>query len=430
MKRKFKLLTLVVTAAMMSSVFVGCGSKDDATSNDKSKDTVNLTLWEHDSNYAKADKEIVKLFEEKHPNIKIEIVDKGSQYDTLLSTAIQAGDAPDIFWSNGNKDTRLSSIVKIGGAMDLTDKIDISQYDPMAQSVLFLNDENGNKKLYCTPGGTIDTRAVFYHKDIFDKYGIKVPNNLAEFEAACETLKKNGVTPITQVAKDSWGILFSLEPIMSAVAPDWIDDAAAGKAKIDDPRVLKAFNKMQEWMDKGYFSANGLGSDQNAGLLNFSKQNSAMIICGSWVVPDILKNNPDVKLGAFQMPMESGGKASVISYSVGWAGYAKTKHPDEVLEYLKFATTLEAQQAFVNSINGIPSLKGVEAKEEITKEMAIADKKVDSFYSIIGYRPKDDASPRKLWEDDSTKWIGGKVTAEDLIKEIDEAQDYSKKITN
>lgn len=430
MKRKFKLLTLVVTVGMMSSIFAGCSSKNDVTSSDTSNDTINLTLWEHESNYAKADEEVVKLFEEKHPNIKIDVVDKGDQYDTLLSTAIQAGDAPDIFWSNGNKDTRLSSIVKIGGAMDLTDKIDISQYDPMAQSVLFLKDENGNKKLYCTPGSTIDTRAVFYHKDIFDKYGIKVPNNLAEFEAACDTLKKNGVTPITLMAKSSWDILFTLEPIIAAVAPDWLDDAAAGKAKMDDPRLLKAFNKMQEWIDKGYFSANGLGSDGNAGLLNFSKQNTAMIIAGSWVVTDITKNNPNVQLGAFQMPMEGGGKASVIGYSVGWAGYAKTKHPDEVLEYLKFATSLEAQTVFANTLNGIPSLKGIEAKDQITKDMATADKRVDSFYSIIGYRPKDDTSPRKLWEDDSTKWIGGKMTAEDLIKEIDAAQDYSKKIDN
>lgn len=427
MKRKMKLLTLVVTVGMVSSMFAGCGSKTDVAK-DTSEKTVNLTLWEHESNYAKADQEVIKLFEAKHPNIKIEVVDKGAQYDTLLTTAIQAGDAPDIFWSNGNKDTRLSSIVKIGGAMDLTDKVDISQYDPMAQSVLFLKDENGNKKLYCTPGSTIDTRAVFYHKDIFDKYGIEVPNSLAEFEAACETLKQNGVTPITLMAKTSWDILFTLEPIMAAVAPDWLDDAATGKAKIDDPRLLKALKKMQEWMDKGYFSANGLGSDGNAGLLNFSKKNTAMIIAGSWTVTDISKNNPDVKLGAFQMPMEAGGKASVIGYSVGWAGYAKTEHPDEVLEYLKFATTLEAQTVFANTLNGIPSLKGIEAKDQITKDMATADKRVDSFYSIIGYRPKDDTSPRKLWEDDSTKWIGGKMTAEDLMKEIDAAQDYSKKI--
>jgi len=428
MKRKSRLFSLIVTVAMVSSIFVGCGSKNDVTSSDTSKDTINLTLWEHESNYAKADKEVIKLFEAKHPNIKIEVVDKGGQYDTLLSTAIQAGDAPDMFWSNGNKDTRLSSIVKIGGAMDLTGKIDVSQYDPMAQSVLTLKDSDGNKKLYVTPGSTLDTRAVFYHKDLFDKYGIKVPNNLADFEAACETLKKNGITPITLMAKTSWDILFTLEPIMSAVAPDWLDDAAAGKAKIDDPRLLKGFKKMQEWIDKGYFSANGLGSDGNAGLLNFSKKNTAMIIAGSWTVTDISKNNPDVKLGAFQMPMENGGRASVIGYSVGWAGYAKTKHPDEVLEYLKFATTLEAQTVFANTLNGIPSLKGVEAKDQITKDMATADKRVDSFYSIIGYRPKDDTSPRKLWEDDSTKWIGGKMTAEDLIKEIDAAEDYSKKI--
>lgn len=426
-KKSFKNLSFIITTMLLGSVLSGCGANSSGTTKSVTKgETVNLTLWDHNEPYSTADQKMIDLFNKKNPNIKITVENKGEQYDTLLNTAIQAGDAPDIFWSNGNKDNKLSSIVKIGGAMDLTDKIDLTKYNTNAQSILFLKDDAGKKKLYVTPGATIDTRVIYYHKDIFKKYGIKVPNTLEEFETACDTLLKNGVTPISLGEKTSWDILFTLEPIIAGLAPEWLDEAVAGKAKINDPRLLKALNKYEEWKKKGYFTKNGLGSDATAATLNFAKKNTAMIINGSWLVGDIKSSNPEVDLGAFQMPMVKGGKSMVVTYSVGWSGYAKTKHPAEVLKYLQFAASVEAQQVFVTSTGSIPGIEGIKANDQLTKDMGTADKQVDSFYSIIGYRPKEGSNPRKLWEDDSSKWVGGKITAQDLLKELDAAQDYSK----
>lgn len=423
--QKSKLMGFALTFVMTISLFTGVSLSSQAAT--KTKDPVNLTIWEHTAEYADAVQVVANLFMQKNPDIKIEVINKGAQYDTLLNTSIQAGDAPDIFWSNGNKDNKLSSIAKIGGVMDLTGKIDLSPYDKMAKSVCYIKNDKNENKLYVTPGATIDTRDVYYHRDIFEKYKLKVPNTLAEFENVCKVLKKNGITPIALTAKTSWDILFTLEPFIAAVSPDWVDQAADGKAKINDARLLKAMDTMTDWIKKGYFSKNGLGSDTTAGLLSFSKKKTAMIINGSWVKSSILKNNPDVKLGAFQMPMAKGGKAMIVTYSVGWAGYAKTQHPNEVLKYLQFAASKEAQQVFVKTIGGIPGLKGISANDSLTQDMGTADRQLDSFYSIIGYKPKADQNPRKLWEDDSTKWIGGAMTAKDLIKEIDAAQDYSKK---
>lgn len=381
-----------------------------------------LRMWEHSPQFEDSTKALIKAFEAKYPNIKIELeIKTPDQYNTLLNTVIQAGDAPDIFWQNGTKTTDLANIVKMGGAMDLTGKIDLSGYDKMATDILYING-----RLYQTPGASIDTRAVYYNKDIFAKYGIAVPETLNEMEKICETLIAKGVTPISFGAKLSWNILFLFEPVLAAVSPDWLDEAATGDAKLNDPRLLKAFQKFEEWADKGFFGRNYLGMDEGAMLLNFSKGNTAMCITGSWNAETFTKNNPDLNLGAFQMPMENGGRVMVVTYSTGYCGYAKTRHPEEVLKFLRFATTREAQQIVVETQGNVPGLQGLKAKNELIQSIGTADRQVESFYNILGFWPKEGKNPRKIWEEDSIKWVSGKLTAEEFIARLEDAIDYSK----
>ena len=437
-KKPIKLLCIAVTLLMTLSLFTGCGSKKNDTGGvnaateketEKMKETkeapakeVTLKMWEHTPQFEDSTKALIKAFMENNPGIKIDLeVKTTDQYDSLLSTAIQAGDAPDIFWSNGTKDPRLANIVKMGGAMDLTGKIDLAGYDKMATDILYIDG-----KLYQTPGAAIDTRAVYYNKDIFDKNGVNVPNTFSELEQACEILKSKGITPISFGGKSSWNILFLFEPIISGVSPDWLDDAAAGKAKLSDPRLLNAFKKYEEWAQKGYLGKNYLGVDEGAMLLNFSKGNTAMIITGSWNAETFAKNNPDLKLGAFQMPMVSGGRAMVVTYSTGYCAYSKTRYPEETVKFLQFAATPQAQQIIVTVQGNVPGLKGLKAKNELIQSIGTADRQVESFYNILGFWPKEGKSPRKIWEEDSVKWISGKLKAEDFIKELEDAIDYSK----
>lgn len=388
----------------------------------KADNQVTLRMWEHTPQFEDSVKAVINAFMKENPGVKIDLeVKTPDQYYNLLSTAIQAGDAPDVFWSNGTKDPQLSSIVKMGGAMDLTGKIDLAGYDKMATSILFLNG-----KLYQTPGAAIDTRAVYYNKAIFAKYNLKVPATLADFEKTCATLKAKGITPISFGGKLSWAVLFAFEPIISAVCPDWLDEAAKGSARLNDPRLLKAFTKFEEWAQKGYFGKNYIGVDEGAMLLNFSKGNTAMCLTGSWNAETFTKNNPDLKVGAFQIPMVKGGKVMVVTYATGYCGYSKTKYPEEVLKFLKFATTVKAQQILVSTQGNVPGLKGITAKNELIQSIGTANRQVESFYNILGFWPKEGQSPRKIWEEDCVKWVSGNLQAKDFIAELMNATDYSK----
>ena len=61
-----------------------------------------LVVWEHTTQFEEAGKAVIAAFQEKYPNVEIDFQVKTSdQYYNLLATSFQAGEAPDLFWTNG-----------------------------------------------------------------------------------------------------------------------------------------------------------------------------------------------------------------------------------------------------------------------------------------------------------------------------------------
>ncbi len=331
------------------------------------------------------------------------------QYYALLGTTIQAGEAPDLFWTNGTATSDLSNLVKQEAVMDLTGKIDVSAYSDMALKMTTI----GGKQ-YLTPGAAIDTRAVYYNKDIFAKYGLKEPKNFAEFENILAVLKDAGEVPISLGGMLSWSILFHFEPILAAMAPDWLDEATAGRARVEDPRVIAAFNKMLEWGKKGYYGKGYLGVDEGGQLLAFSKGDAAMTITGSWNASTFRKNNPDLNIGAFQIPTADGRRPMVVTYSTGFCVYDKTEHPEEALLLARYLASLESQQIWVDEGGYIPGVDGLMTDDDLLMEIIQNDLQVNSFYTILGDFAKEGAVPTQLWEQDSAKLLSEMYTAKEF----------------
>ncbi len=381
-----------------------------------SKKQVTLTVWEHTPQFEASLKATLENFMKKNPDINVEYeIKTPDKYYALLSTTIQAGEAPDLFWTNGTATTDLANLVQQGAVMDLTGKIDVSGYSPMALKMTTIGD-----KIYLTPGATIGTRAVYYNKDIFSEYGLSVPKTFDEFESILETLYNNGVLPISFGGMFSWSILFHFEPILAAMAPDWLEEATAGKARVDDPRVIAAFNKMLEWGEKGYYGTGYLGVDEGGQLLAFSKGEAAMTITGSWNANTLRKNNPDLNIGAFQIPTRDGRRPMVVTYATGFCVYSRTEHPEEALRLARYLTTIESQQIWVDNLKDVPGLDGVTTDDPLIEEIVDSDIQVNSFYTILGEFAKPGATPTQIWEQDNVKLLSGMYSTEEFVKMLDE----------
>ena len=99
--------------------------------------------------------------------------------------------------------------VENGALVDLTDDVDFSLFD---EDTMALSEVDG--RYYSVPWLTLDTRTVYYNKDMFEEHGWEVPKTFSEFEDLLAEIKGEGITPIS-MALESWSLLFGFEPLLA-----------------------------------------------------------------------------------------------------------------------------------------------------------------------------------------------------------------------
>ncbi len=387
----------------------------------RQSDVVTLTIWEHAPQFEAPLRASVEQFMELNPDIRVEYeIKMDEQYYNLLFTAIQAGAAPDLFWTHGTKTEHLGQIVAQGAAMDLTGKIDISVYPPLQADVAFVDG-----RLYMNPGASVGTRAVYYNKDIFDEHGLSVPTTWDEFIALNEALSENGVVPMSMAGNSFWATLFHFEPILVSVAPDFIRDATERRIPLDDPRFINALSTMVEWGQNGWYGRDYLGVDTGGQLLAFSSGRVAMTITGSWNADTIQRNNPNLNVGAFQIPDGSGVRPMVVTADSGFSIYSNTEHPDEALRLLTWLNSVEAQEIWVNTLGLVPGIPQITATNPLVQEIADHDEQVESIYTLLGYYPaRGNVLPRQVFQEDLQKVLSGALTPQEFARSIDAQVDW------
>lgn len=435
MKRIQKVLSLILAMSMMMMLIAGCSGDSKPTTSDQnngnqsdqttsgdnptedSKIGGKLVIWEHTAQFEEPLKAVISGFNKLYPNVKVEYQIKTSdQYYNLLQTTMQAGDTPDLFWTNGAATTNYESYIKQDLLMDITDKVDFSLFkDTSAMSLVTVEG-----KVYSTPTAEVGGRAVFYNKDIFNELGVEIPTTFSEFESILSKAKEADYLPISFSAADPWAVLFQFEPVLAAMSLDWLDEyLAKGDVAINDPRVIAAYDKMLEWADKGYYGPGYTGVDESGALLAFSKGEAAMCIEGTWNIQTIQENNPDLNFGAFQIPTQDGTVPFVGTSSVGFAVSKDTENPDAAIAFANYFASLEGQTAWILALNSIPCTSAIVSENAVINDIAKFDVQTESFYSILGYLEKEGESPRNIWEEDQTKVFSGGLTPKEFTDQLE-----------
>lgn len=211
----------------------------------------------------------------------------GIPITALLTTAIQSGEAPDLFWTNGTATTNMQDYVKNDVLMDISDL----DFSALTEDSLKLATIDGT--VYSVPWLTMDTRACFYNKDLFAENGWEIPAKFSEFEELLAKEKDAGVIPISFSPTSFGSVLFIFEPVLSAMDPEYTKGLSDYSVKLTDQPAKDALNKMLEWADKGYYGDNYKGViDGSAAILTFTTGKAAMVHRGSWEMSSIESNNP------------------------------------------------------------------------------------------------------------------------------------------
>jgi ABC-type sugar transport system, periplasmic component len=437
--RLFKNITVMTILIMITVMLSGCGSTGNSTATtaaassiaqstsaptqETSKEKVTLTVYNWHEERESAYKEIFTDFNKLHPNV--EAVYEGKSYDqyySLISTAIQAGEAPDLFTSHGSKTMYLGQFVKNNACLQLDGLIDTTGYPENC-----IERAKIDGKLYMSPASFYDTLCVYYNKALFDKYSLKEPNNYDEFINICDTLLKNKVQPIVVAGKSGWDQIFDAVTIITGLAPEWTNDFDSFKAKLSDQRFIDAYKTYIGFGDKGYFGDNYLATDSNGAPVLFQSGKVAMYIGGSWMI-SYMTENKDVNVGCFYFPTKDGRKVVPFAEDTctGYSVYSESKHKDEAVALLKYFMEPEALDKIAKIGLSVPALKNITVDHPLLQKLAQIDTPIrvwnDTFTPLAkeGFNALDDLVSF------TQKLLYKQMTLDEFVKQMESEIDYSK----
>lgn len=409
MKMK-KVMALSCAAAMILSAVPVFAAETDVNE----EISGSITVWEHEYSFEEALKAVIEGFQEKYPNVEVDYEIKASDYQQVLATALQSGEGPDLFWTNGTATDIMPGYVKNGMVADISDSVDFSLMTDDAMKLSTVDD-----KQYSVPWLTMDTRACFYNKDIFEENGWEVPGTFSEFEDLLAKIKEAGITPISQCYGD-WSLLFIWEPVMSAYDPEYTRGLDDYTSKADGPGASGSLQKLVDWADAGYFGDNWLGvisSDDE--VLGFTTGNSAMMIGGTWNISTIDQNNPDLNYGAFAIPAEDGTAGLVGTAANGFSINANTKNMEAAEAFASYCASKEGQTAWVQTIGGVSASPEIESAHPVAQEISVSgDGNIfRSWQNVLTtYATTDTADT--VWSEDILKVMSKEITVDDMMADV------------
>lgn len=449
MKRKAA-ATAVILSALVGMALAGCTS---STAGGDTKTTVqaggtaaetkesgsgdkNIVFWNVGTEGA--DK---KLYEyaidkfEKGDNNGYKIDNQPTQndkYKEKLVIAMSSGECPDAYttWSGGP----MIEYIKSGFAQpldELYEKYGIK--DRFMEGALEQASYNG--KIYGVPVKNISIAGIYYNKALFDKYNVKVPTTVSELEAACDAFRSNGIIPFALANGPKWtGSMYfqclaarkgGLEPFRKA---------CDGSGSFEDECFVYGGEKIQEWVNKGYFpdGFNSMSEDDGQAKQLFYTEAAAMYLTGSWNTAAFKTDSEEggsdfySKIGWFSFPAVDGSSAdaSILCGTLGDQFISFNCTGEKLEAAFKYAVGLsddDTAEQFVEA-GLIPPLKGIESKitDPISKQIVDAANKASAVQ--LWYDQYLNPSVANAHLDGNQEVFGLTMTPQEANKKMEDAQ--------
>lgn len=338
---KKRILSVVLCAAMVLTMFVGCGKKTDSDGVQK----ITWMFWDDlnatEDLISKGYKDVVDRFNKDYEGkYHVDVITTNlEEYYSKLNAKVAGKETPDCFIVSPGPN--LDVYVEPGKVADLTSYLEKDGWiDSFNGGKNAFSQQTYDGKIYAVPLN-IAAACVFYNTEMFEDAGITtMPTDYNGLLDACKKLKEKGYTPITISAGTAWCLSMLCGYLCDSEGVD-LGKLNAGEASWLDSNVVNAVNKMVELSQ--YFQDTAAGDTNDVATANFYNGEAAMLIQGSWAIGQINGANPDFekKCGVFAFP---GTNGRVIAKSDSLAMSADTKNPEAVIAFMKYFTDETAQK--------------------------------------------------------------------------------------
>ncbi|AZO37295.1 MAG: extracellular solute-binding protein [Mesorhizobium sp.] len=386
---------------------------------------VELSIVSGDTgNGIKVLREILDLYEKKSGN-KVDIVvippsttDQFGQYRLWLAAGSSDIDVyqTDVIWA-----PQLAS--------QLVDLTEATRDLAGAHFPSIIQSQTVNGRLVALPIFT-DAPALYYRKDLLDKYGAKVPTTWQQLQ---DTAKLVMDRERAAGNKDIWGYVFqgnayegltcnALEWMMSnggggIIEPD-------GEISINNPKAAAALDRAKGW----------IGTIAPPGALGYQEEEARgvwqignAVFMRNWPYAYALGNSENSPIrGKFDVaPLPAGEGGHPVATLGGWnlAVSKYSKHPNAAIDLVKFIASPEMQKYRTLKTANLPTIAALYDDPDIARQQPIVPRWKEIF---LNAQPRPSATVRIKYNEASSQFwtavhntISGNGTAADNLADLE-----------
>lgn len=346
----------VVTLASM--VLVGCSNGGSQEAKD-GKETI--TFINHRTDWEASGKwdEYIKKFNEKNPDIKVEI-QTITDYAGQVKTRMNSDDYGDLLMIPGD--------IK---AQDYANFFDpLGQKSELSEKYLSLNDRSYEGVSYGIPS-QLNATGMVVNMKVFEDAGIKeFPKTPEDFVKALKTIKEKNpeVTPLYTNYASGW-TLSNWDFVKAGVAGDmdYSFKMTSDKSPFYPGKPLNiSYNLLYTVTKDKLVESDPTTSDWEQSKVDLANGKIAVMVLGSWAVPQVQQANPDnaknIQFQAFPTTAADGKQYMTAAGDYNYGINVHSKHKEAARKLLDW---LVNESDYAKDNGGIPTLKGAEYPDSL-----------------------------------------------------------------
>ncbi len=398
---------ILATAALLAACSGSNSSGSSSSSKASGKTEISYAIW--DSGQEPGIRQIADKFEEKNPDIKINIqVVDWDNYWTMLEAGATGGSLPDTFWMHSNEIYRYGSNEML---------LPLDDYLAKSKEAKLENFPDGLNEIYNIKGKQFavpkdfDTIGLWYNKKMFDEAGIPYPDDTWDWNKLKEVAKK-----LTKSDGSQYGFgagLSNQEGYYNFIYQNGgtviTDDMKSG---YDDPKTIEALDYYFSFVKEKLSPALTVDKERAEA---FQNGQVAMSVFGSWNLSgfsanDYIRENADVAV----LPKGPDGTRATIFNGLGNAIAANTKNPDAAWKWVEYLSSKEAQEMQVSLGVAISAYKGT-ADTWVNSNKDFAIKNYVDMLDYAQIRPYSQTTLK--WEDKAYELLKPAYLGEEATKD-------------
>lgn len=384
--------------------------------------TLNV-LWATENNW-NGFEDFIKMYEEKTGNTVDVQFYPATEYSTIITTKMMAGEGPDIFRSDG---INLEGQWPDEWFADLSGEEWISRLTEGGKTNLTWS----NGLITQAPTAPLGPIGIAYNKDTLAAAGVtELPKTWTEFLDACAKIKAAGFIPVnlqlasgnefgaTQMYKTGWASINYTRG--TAWVAQMVQDVKHNKVKFADvPELKQVLDQILELQSLGYLNEDYMATTMEMTSARLGSGECGFTTAGEWALPALVADYPDANIGVMPLPVGDDQGCIIVSPGIGMAANAGSEKLDAAKEFIAMWCSQEWQAEYVKLNPGTPWFTDVESEgnkftADTTKWLG-ENRAYPTFNGPMGVFPEMESRPLMQ------ELMLGNLDSEGYLKALDDA---------